>query len=380
MIRNFCKPVRQGDIITNNLNEIGNPQNNYKIIQVTGTNGKGSVSSMIYSCLLESGYKVGLYTKPSLIYEHEKIRVGKAYINEENFKDGPGVLGTYFRALKYFYEMGCEYAVIENEVGALTDYTNTLNPYMSIITNVDYDHQNILGDTLEKITYNKCGIYKPCVVYPIVGDIPESCMEIVRSVCKKNGLSPIYAMEYNGNVYKSGFSGDFQGKNEKIACCAAHFLGIDDEHIEAGLRNVRENSGLRGRWETICEEPKVIVDVGHNMNAWKYHIKFLEEEVEKGKKVGLVFSMMEDRPIREIFSGLPKGVVVYICRVLGSPLPTQDYIIKIAKETGVKYKSNFVGPNKALSTAISDGCDTILCSGGFFLCGDILKNYPTRNN
>ena len=246
---------------------------------------------------------------------------------------------------------------------------------MSIITNVDYDHQDILGDTLEKITYNKCGVYKPCVTYPVVGDIPESCMGIVKDVCEKNGISPIYALEYDGNVYKSGFYGDFQEKNEKIACCAAHFLGIDDKYIEAGLKNVRENSGLRGRWETICENPRVIVDVGHNMNAWKYHIKFLNEEHRNGKKVGVVFGMMKDRPIREIFSETDKGVIFYICKTPGTPLPPVEYTSMIARKVGADYKPCQDGPYKALQTAISDGCDVILCSGGFFLCGDILKNY-----
>ena len=360
------------------LRREGNPQNNYKIIQITGTNGKGSTSSMIYSCLLEAGYKVGLYTKPPLVSDCEKIRVGREFISEERLVAGKCMIGGYTTALKYFYEMGCEYAVIENEVGGFSDHTYNLKPYMSIITNVDYDHQDLLGDTLEEITYDKCGVYKPCVTYPIVGDIPESCMGIVDDMCERNGLIPIYAMEYAGNVYKSGFQGSFQEKNEKIACCAAHCLGIEEKYIEAGLKNVLENSGLRGRWETICEEPKVIVDVGHNMNAWEYHIKFLNEEVEKGKKVGVVFGMMEDRPISEIFSKLDKRVVVYICRVKNTPLPSVDATAKIANKYGLTYKTFPDGPIRALEVAKEDGCDTILCSGGFFLCGDILKNYPTR--
>lgn len=370
-----------GSIVPNMLQKLGNPQDDYKIIQITGTNGKGSVSSMIYSCLLEAGYNAGLYTKPFLIDKCEKIRVGKKFIDKSRLGYWPsGVLDDYVSALKYFAETGCEYAVIENEIGALTDYTYTLNPYMSIITNVDYDHQNILGNTLEEITYNKCGIYKPCVVYPIVGDVPESCMGIVRETCEKSGISPIYAMEYDGNVYKSGFNGDFQWKNEKIACCAAHCLGIDDEHIEVGVRNVKENSGLRGRWETVCENPKVIVDVGHNMNAWQYHVKFLQEEVSKGKKVGLVFSMMLDRPIVDILSSLPKEIVVYTSTVKGSPLPPAARISSAARGVGLTYREGNEGPYEALQMAISDGCDVILCSGSFFLCGEILKNYPTRND
>ena len=368
-------------IVPNMLQKVGNPQDDYKIIQITGTNGKGSVSSMIYSCLLETGYKVGLYTKPFLIDKCEKIRVGKNFIDKSRLgRWSSDMLSDYVSALRYFSETGCEYAVIENEIGALTDYTHSLSPYMSIITNVDYDHQNILGNTLEEITYDKCGVYKPCVVYPIVGDIPESCMGIVRETCEKSGISPIYAMEYDGNVYKSGFNGGFQWKNEKIACCAAHCLGIDDEHIEAGLRNVKENSGLRGRWETVCENPEVIVDVGHNMNAWQYHVKFLQEEVSKGKKVGLVFSMMFDRPAEDLLSLVPKEVVVYTSTVKNSPLPPAQYISSIAKSCGLMYKENDEGPYEALQTAISDGCDVILCTGSFFLCGEILKNYPTRND
>ena len=365
-------------MVSSALRSEGNPQNNYKIIQITGTNGKGSTSSMIYSCLLEAGYKVGLYTKPPLVSDCEKIRVGREFITEERFNASKCMIGGYITALKYFYEMGCEYAVIENEVGGFSDHTYNLKPYMSIITNVDYDHQDFLGDTLEEITYDKCGVYKPCVVYPIVGDIPESCMGIVDGICEQNGLTPIYAMEYEGNVYKSGFHGDFQGKNEKIACCAAHYLGIEDKYIEAGLKNVIENSGLRGRWETICEEPKVIVDVGHNMNAWEYHIKFLNEEAEKGKKVGIVFGMMSDRPIEEIFSKLDKRIVVYICRVKKTPLPPVEVTAEIAEKYGLVYKTFPDGPNDALGVAKEDGCDTILCSGGFFLCGDLLKNYPAR--
>ena len=364
--------------IHNELRKEGNPQNNYKIIQITGTNGKGSTSSMIYSCLLEAGYKAGLYTKPPLVTDLEKIRVGKRFISEKEFKSYYDITAGYIRALKYFSETGCEYAVIENEVGGLSDYTNNLNPYMSIITNVDYDHQKILGNTLEEIARDKCGVYKPCMKYPIIGDLPESCMAIADSTCERSGITPIHAMEYEGNVYKSGFLGAFQEKNEKIACCAAHYLGIEDKYIEAGLRNVLENSGLRGRWETICENPRVIVDVGHNMNAWEYHIKFLNEEAEKGKKVGVVFGMMKDRPIQEIFSRLDKRVVVYICRVRNTPLPPVEVTAEIAKECGLEYKTFPDGPNEALDVAKKDGCDIILCSGGFFLCGDLLKNYPAR--
>lgn len=246
---------------------------------------------------------------------------------------------------------------------------------MSIITNVDYDHQDILGNTLEEITYNKCGLYKPSIIYPIVGDIPQSCMHVVKDVCTENGLNPIYAMEYQGNIYKSAFLGDFQRKNEKIVCCACNVLGIEEKYIELGLKNVKENSGLRGRWEIINEKPKVIVDVGHNMNAWEYHIKFLEEEVSKGKKVGVVFTMMLDRPIEEIFSKIPNGVVVYICTVDGTKLPTVNRLVSIADKVGVEYKSCFNGACNALETAITDGCDTILCSGSFFLCGEILKKW-----
>lgn len=374
MVYDFHK--RMQDNISFMLNRIGNPQNNYKIIQVTGTNGKGSVSSMIYSCLLESGYKVGLYTKPSLISDLEKIRVGKEYITEEELHcSNDDIIKMYIRALEYFSEKGCEYVVIENEIGALTDYTHTLNPYMSIITNIDYDHQDVLGKTLEDITVNKCGIYKPSVVYPIIGDMPDNCMHIAEITCKSNGLSPIKAMEYDGKVYKSGFYGDFQSKNEKIACCAAHLLGIDEKYIELGLKNVRENSGLRGRWEILCDDPKIIVDVGHNLNAWKSHIKFIENEVSNGKKVGLVFSMMKDRPIYEIFSTLPKEVIIYACRVENTYLPSVEYISSIAKKVDKKCKPCYNGPYDAVQTAKADGCDTILCFGSFFLCGDLLKKW-----
>lgn len=365
--------------ISSRLASVGNPQDSYKIIQITGTNGKGSVSSMIYSCLLEAGYRVGLYTKPSLISVCEKIRVGKEYISPNEFNCHENdIINTYITALKYFHDKGCEYAIIENEIGALTDYTCTLNPYMAIITNVDYDHQDILGRTLEEICRNKCGIYKPSVVYPIVGDVNNSCKMVVEDVCKNNGISPIYAMEYEGKVYKSGFYGNYQLNNEKIACCAANLLGIDEKHIELGLKNVKENSGLRGRWEIICEQPKIIIDVGHNMNAWNYHIKFLEDEVSKGKKIGLVFSMMRDRPIREIFSKIPKDVVVYACRVDRTQLPTVEYISSIAKSEGVKCKSCNNGPCEAIDNAIEDECDIILCSGSFFLCGEILKDWKKK--
>jgi dihydrofolate synthase / folylpolyglutamate synthase len=280
--------------------DLGNPQAKFKSIHIAGTNGKGSVSHMIAAVLQMAGYRTGLYTSPHLKDFRERIKVDGELCNKNFVIDFTKKMKrqietlqpsffeiTVVMAFEYFAEQQVDVAVIETGLGGRLDSTNIIMPELSIITNIGYDHMNILGDTLEKIAYEKAGIIKKNIPV-VIGEALNTTKYVFQSSAKEKDAPLIFAQD---NFYVQDFSyehsqlkaevvdkrkdahhvyaldlpGIYQTKNLITVLESIHQLQlknwkIKQQHVDAALKKVKHLTGLHGRWEKIKDNPTVIID------------------------------------------------------------------------------------------------------------------------
>lgn len=315
------------------LNYLGNPHEKFKSIHVAGTNGKGSTSSLIASIICEMGYKVGLYTSPHLVRFNERIKINGEEITNDFIIEQTNVLRpiiekikpTFFEvttaiAFKYFESQKVDYAVIETGLGGRLDSTNVIQPICSVITRIDFDHREILGDSLEKIAHEKGGIIKEKIPVIISKNVDEVKNVIKNITFQKSSLlidaeKTMFASNINSsfdslsfilhstitkNYYfiDSPLIGEFQIENLKtaVACIETCFEGfLNAKHIENGIKNSKFK--LKGRFQLIKSFPSIILDTSHNSNA----IKTFLAELAKNKNLKIaIFGIMKDKEIDEI--------------------------------------------------------------------------------
>jgi len=284
------------DNITRFLDHLGNPQNSFQSIHVAGTNGKGSVCSMLFSILKAHGYNAGVFTSPHLVDYRERVRTVQGAIDKRSVaefveKHRRFIVDariTFFEistalAFWYFRKMSVEVAVVEVGLGGRLDATNILRPRLSVITHIDFDHTKILGSTLEKIAVEKAGIIKSGV--PLVtGERRPELYEMFREVCKErhttiirparlrkrysfsNGLM---RFDVSCTPVGSGLScslvGVHQIDNAAIAVKCAEVLNrqgikISDRAVKMGLRRIR----WPARFQLVSKQPEIVLDVAHN--------------------------------------------------------------------------------------------------------------------
>lgn len=305
----------------------GNPQEKIKCIHIGGTNGKGSSSNMLASVLQESGYKVGLYNSPHLIDFTERIKVNGKNCDKEfvfNFirklKNLPdNIRPSFFEfttimAFEYFYQHNVDFAIIEVGLGGRLDSTNIIKPLVSAITNVQLDHQNILGDTIEEIAGEKAGIVKAGV--PVIsGDENEAVKNIIKNKADEENATFVDATLLKTDL-KSDLKGNYQEKNIKVVLCLIDELRklnytIFDENIEKGLLHVHQNTGFIGRWFQFSENPLTICDTGHNQAGLEYVFSQLNS-INKHKHIILGF--VNDKKIDEVMKILPDNSQYYFAK------------------------------------------------------------------
>lgn len=315
------------DNITKLCEFFGNPQDKIKCIHIGGTNGKGSTSNMLASVLQESSYKIGLYNSPHLIDFTERIKVNgkncnKKFVYEfiQKLKKLPGdILPSFFEfttimAFEYFAQQNVDVAIIEVGLGGRLDSTNIIKPLITAITNVQLDHQNILGNTIEEIAGEKAGIIKANI--PIIfGDVNKTVKTILKAKADKKNAPFIDATLLKTGL-KSDLKGNYQEKNIKVVLGIIEELRklnftISNKNIETGLLNIHKNTGFIGRWFEFSQNPLTICDTGHNQAGLEYVFSQLNS-IEKRKHIILGF--VNDKKIDEVMNLLPKNSEFYFAK------------------------------------------------------------------
>lgn len=379
------------DNITRLCAFFGNPQEKIKCIHIGGTNGKGSTSNMLASVLQEAGYTVGLYNSPHLIDFTERIKIDGENCDKEFVYDfilklktlPEDILPSFFEfttimAFEYFAQKNVDFAIIEVGLGGRLDSTNIIKPLVSAITNVQLDHQNILGDTIEEIAFEKAGIIKPNV--PIVsGDENEVVRNIIKAKAEKENAPFIDATLINTDL-KSDLKGNYQKKNIKVVLALTDELkkqnfNITDQNIKKGLLNVHQNTGFIGRWFEFSQNPLTICDTGHNQTGLEYVFSQLNS-IPKRKHIVLGF--VNDKKIDDVMSILPENSEFYFAKPAiergRHPLDYEDLL----KNSKIFYKIFDSVQDAYLSaTQKCTNEEMIFIGGSNFVVGEFLEKNLT---
>lgn len=305
----------------------GNPQEKIQCIHIGGTNGKGSTSNMLASVLQESGYTIGLYNSPHLIDFTERIKVNGKNCDKEfvfNFiqklKNLPeDIRPSFFEfttimTFEYFYQQKVDFAIIEVGLGGRLDSTNIIKPLVSAITNVQLDHQNILGNTIEEIAAEKAGIIKNNT--PIIsGDENDTVKNIIKEKAERENAPFIDASLLKTDL-QSDLKGNYQEKNIRVVKALVDELRklditITDHTLEKGLLHVHNNTHFIGRWFEFSQNPLTICDTAHNQAGLEQVFAQLNS-INKHKHVILGF--VNDKKIDEVMSLLPENSDFYFAK------------------------------------------------------------------
>jgi dihydrofolate synthase/folylpolyglutamate synthase len=388
------------------------PHKNYPTIHVAGTNGKGSVSHMLSSVLQEAGYKVGLYTSPHLKDFRERIKINGVMIMEDFVSQFVGynqdvikrLQPSFFEitaamAFEYFARERVDVAVIETGMGGRLDSTNIISPEISIITNIGLDHTKFLGDTIGKIALEKAGIIKPET--PVV--IGQKTTDTADIYAKKSQemAAPIHMAQdrfeiieinseppyvnqkitlfdkfINDNIHwEIDLAGNYQAHNLITVLTALDILVGQFkhklEHKINGLKRVRKNTGLQGRWEILGKNPLTIADTAHNSEGLEFVLKQLSE-IERNQ-LHIVLGVVDDKNLDTILPMLPKKASYYFCKANIPRALDEKLLKKIAFEynlQGESFGSVSQAFNAAKSIALSN--DLIFIGGSTFTVAEAI--------
>lgn len=382
------------------------PHQAYKTIHIAGTNGKGSCSHTLAAILQSAGYKVGLYTSPHLVDFRERIRVNGEPISEQRVIDFVEQERAFFEPLHpsffelttalaflYFKEQHVDVSVVEVGLGGRLDCTNIIWPELSIITNISFDHTQFLGNTLEKIAGEKAGIIKPHTPVVIGEDLPETrpvfaakaeaCEAPVTFALDEPEVTastprPAGGRDYNTRHYGHLFGelgGDYQVRNTNTVLHALNILTtkfkIANENIAFGMAHVAELTGLRGRWEQVRRQPRVVCDTGHNVGGWQY----LSPQISSQpcRRLRIVFGMVDDKDIDTVMKLLPHNAVYYWVQATSKRAFPSAKVTEEGKRAGldgIDCGAVANGYSHALADAAPD--DFIFVGGSSYIVADFL--------
>ncbi|MGI9550215.1 MAG: bifunctional folylpolyglutamate synthase/dihydrofolate synthase [Aurantibacter sp.] len=365
---------------------LGNPEKKFKSIHVAGTNGKGSSSHILASILQEAGYKTGLYTSPHLKDFRERIKVNgkladKDFVvdfisDNKNFliKNGLSFFEmTVGMAFDFFAREEVEIAVIEVGLGGRLDSTNIITPEVSLITNIGYDHLDMLGDTLQKIAIEKAGIIKENVPV-VISEFQEEVADTFRTIAQEKNAKIIFAEKEIEKKYKTSLLGNYQSKNVKGAIATIKELigfEVSGEHIDLGLQHVIENTGLMGRWQILQERPTIICDTAHNHEGLSLVLGQIQKQ--SYSKLHIVLGFVQDKNLDLVLPLFPKDADYYFAR----PDIPRGLDVSILQTGASRY--NLVGEDydsikDALKAAKkeADPSDLIFIGGSTFVVAEVI--------
>jgi len=397
---------------------LGNPQEKFKSVHIAGTNGKGSTSHALAAVLQDAGYKTGLYTSPHLIDFRERIIINGKEVSEEWVVDfvtkhkalieevNPSFFEiTVAMAFNYFAEENVDIAVIETGLGGRLDSTNIITPLLSIITNISYDHKDLLGNTLAEIAGEKAGIIKPNVPV-IIGEQNDETERVFFEHSVHKQAPMYYAQSIWGMVrikqdskyqyYKAvnnaklemydlhtDLLGNYQQHNIKTVLTATEILSHKGFSLTVpatinALANVKKTTGLRGRWELMQEKPTIICDVAHNPAG-------LQEVLQQWQHVDattkhIVLGFVKDKDVTEALSLLPKDAVYYFCNAnIQRALPA-DELRNAAAKCGISGNAYATVTGAVLAAKDNmKSTDALLITGSFFIVGEALSMWKFEN-
>lgn len=309
---------------------LNHPEKGLRCLHVAGTNGKGSTSHLLASILQEAGYTVGLYTSPHLKDFRERIKINGEMISEEFVVDFMTQHRRFFEshdlsffemtvgmALDYFQKMKVDIAIMEVGMGGRLDSTNIITPLVSVITNIAFDHTAFLGNTLPAIAAEKAGIIKKNIPV-VIGEYTPETQPVFEASARQMDTEIYYASDLVQEDYPSALEGNYQKHNKKTVVQTIRVLQsqtqfkITEGHIKDGLINVVKNTGLKGRWQILKLQPKVVCDTAHNAAGLALVMKQINEE--SFDRLHLVLGVVNDKDLNDILPLLPKNAIYYFCK------------------------------------------------------------------
>lgn len=392
-------------------NMLGNPERQLRCIHVAGTNGKGSTSHMLAAVLQSAGFKTGLYTSPHLKDFRERIRINGKMIPRKTVTDFvekhragfEKIQPSFFEwtvglAFDYFAHQNVDIAVIEVGLGGRLDSTNVIDPLVSVITNISFDHKNLLGNTLKKIAAEKAGIIKPGRPVVIGETQPEVKSVFIRTAKevktqltfadqqitlkagkrsgKKLPVRIVRAANGFSGTLQSELAGHYQLKNittvlQTVAELRKLGLKIPAAAVRKGISGVTALTGLQGRWQTLSKNPLTIADNGHNEAGIHEVLHMLKNTPYR--RLHVVLGMVGDKDIRNILKLLPKKATYYFCRA-GIPRALDaGELQKMGFRAGLRGE-NCGTVKKALKTAQHEAGsgDLVFVGGSTFTVAEVI--------
>jgi len=399
--------------LTNTLDlckHLDNPQFKFKSVHIAGTNGKGSSAHMIASVLQEAGFRVGLYTSPHLYRFTERIRVNGMEIDPEYIVDFvetnkeaiEKIRPSFFEltvamSFDYFAKSSVDIAIIETGLGGRLDSTNIIIPVVSLITNISFDHTDLLGDTIAEIAGEKAGIIKEGVPV-VIGEDQEEAAEVFIDKAFSQGAPVYFANEtvdaklnklyidsmrmdiscdtwgYLPSVLLNN-SGEYQLKNIRGVIKVLELLNqkgltIDEGAIRSGLASVKKNTGLSGRWEILSKQPLVVCDTAHNVAGVEEVAKQLKHI--KYEHLHVVWGMVAEKDVVKVIELLPDDANYYFCKADVPRAMNVSALMESAAgvgRIGAVYNTVKLAINAAMNNAGVD--DLILIGGSNFVVAEI---------
>ena len=362
---------------------LNSPEKKIKTLHIAGTNGKGSTAHMMASVLQEAGYRVGLYTSPHLKDFRERIKINGVFIEKEFIVNFIQNNLNYFNlttlsffemtvglAFSYFVDKKVDYAVIEVGMGGRLDGTNLIQPKLSVITNIGFDHTQFLGDTLPEIANEKAGIIKPKTPI-VIGETHAKTKEVFIERAKMLNSQIIFADQQKFVSFSSDLKGSYQKKNIQTATIALLRLKIEPKIIKLGLMKVISNTGIQGRWQIIANNPLTIADVAHNQEGLDYVIPQIKSK--SYNKLHLVLGFVNDKAAEKLLKLFPENAIFYFAAPkIPRALPIAD-LEKVSNKLNLNFKT-FSTVAQAMSKAqlIAGSDDLIYVGGSTFVVAEIL--------